>query len=328
MNNIHRPPTSKDAVINYEPGNCLTSYDSLVPGETHSYICPHTILTSVVLIYKNAEDYLRVCEVELYRDTDKTDIPLPTWESAWTELEDFSANESRAYNHSLHVTPVYGRILLKPKSDGNNSFMYSLDGTILQQPEIGLKGHLYLSYNKEQYLLSMVTVNDYFICLNDSWTKPGCIKKTSYLYKVQLWTSCGFPRPSFMSPWQSRTSNESVVIEHQLGKLASFGFMQVEYIAKLDGQVYITQIHGFPLSEDSHSEATAMYYSDNHVVLHMEHWAIYYRAFLWQKLTKAPPVYQETFPIRGFVGPERLKLPPYALERSIVTAVVSILDNL
>lgn len=55
---------------------------------------------------------LRLCEVEIYQEADKTDIGSPSFDSGWLNYTDYYMQfSSTGVEHGLKALPLYGRLL-------------------------------------------------------------------------------------------------------------------------------------------------------------------------------------------------------------------------
>ena len=72
---------------------------------------------------------------------------------------------------------------------------------------------------------------------------------------------------------------------------------------------------------------------DAYLVCITEHYAVYfnprrtqeikeYRVMLWHRLSQMRPLFSQTYTLTNGVGPEKLRLPPYSPENSIVYLTV------
>lgn len=342
--NLHTNPNSDYALPSFdqEP-NCYNRAAPFYPGETRSLICGSAIFGNTILIYKPETSVdLKICEIEIYSYNDKTDIPVPTWESQWNILPNIPDEKLNITEmHNLSQVPIYGKLIIYI-SDGVNKG-YTYDFSFLhedvddQLKQYGLSCVPFLSYNNESYFIhsdsGCTGPGKYFACRNSSeWTQAfsSCESEgVVIMYKVQFWTFCGFVRPSYLSPWIDidEASYVNTSFSHSLGATPVFGFIQYEY--KNETLALIKQITGISqllsqVWDNNNSETkSGLAFSEEDVYVSLSTSSgSRYRIILWSKLGEVRPSYSETFQVYEFIGPEVLNIPPTALSNSFINILV------
>lgn len=214
----YRPP-KKDP-------NC---YENVTPWKyntTRSLKCHHPIYGNYIYIYlRDQYSRLELCEVEVYTANDQTVIPTPSFESEWFDYRQYYLLSDKTVAHGLGTLPIYGRLLLYSKSDPDR---YIYEFQYFQEYHKHSMGKAFLLlYSDTSFWV--IGEEDAFICLN-AWSKAfqanGCYGDV--MFKVQLWTQCAFPNPSYMSNWRDYSPG-TITVYHELGKVPMFGHVQATY---------------------------------------------------------------------------------------------------
>ena len=216
-----------------DPGNCYVNTVAFTASETRSLMCYSAIFGQHVYLYKlQLSTSMSLCEVEIFQWGEQTDIRAPSWQSDWLDLP-WIGTESVVASHGLGTLPIYGRLLLNSGQFHEN---YIFETGYFRDSELsssyGIEGVLQFGYTETDYYLDWDRLLfERHLCLNTTKYKHAmknhmCLYKENHRYKVQLWTACAFPRPTYRSPWM-KPHNDSVVMPHGLGVIPDFGYIQI-----------------------------------------------------------------------------------------------------
>ena len=163
-------------------GNFYENLDPFLPSETRSLKSASSpIWGHTVLLYKNSphESLFHVCELEIYDQHDQTDIPVPTWESDWVQVNFTGADILERINHTMGTIPIYGRLLMEVLETSNGSrtkgFIYEALWTSGDMAGLGLR------YSKSMVQIHANPADGTLYCTTNSnrqWTQsvPACIR--------------------------------------------------------------------------------------------------------------------------------------------------------